>query len=101
MRLVIIKINKMPKTTNEIIERGKRAWVIKLPRVSNQTLAAILYRGNVLVVCKILDCKQDDIQMNRVAFQFEEIEHYLKGKKIKYPTSNPCTIADEKNLVII
>lgn len=99
--MVIIKINEVPKSKEELKERVRRAWKMDQGRLYNQHDLAALYRGEVLEVYKILSYDTDHEHKDRVAFELEEIESALKGKKVKYPTSNPATIRDIHSLQFV
>jgi hypothetical protein len=99
--MVIIKINEVPNSKEALKERVKRSWKMDKGRLYNQIDLAAVYRGEILEVYKILSYDTDLIDKDRVAFKLEEISSSLKGKKIKYPTSNPATICDIHDLQFV
>lgn len=96
--MVIIKINEVSKSKEDLKERVRRAWRMDQGRLYNQQHLVALYRGEILEVYKILSYDTDHEYKDRVAFELEEIESTLKGKKVHYPTSNPATICDIHSL---
>lgn len=92
--MVLIKVNEVPTTKEGLKDRTRRAWRINQSRLYNQDIAISVYRGEILEVYKILGYGSDKISKGRIAFELEEIESDLKGKKIITKTSNPCTIVE-------
>jgi hypothetical protein len=92
--MVVIKINEVPNTKKGLKDRIRRSWRIDQNRLYNQDIAIAVYKGEILEAYKILSYGKDIVDKSRVAFELEEIESDLKGKKIDYKTANPCTIAD-------
>ncbi|RAP74387.1 hypothetical protein [Paenibacillus montanisoli] len=99
--MVIIKVNEVPNSKEGLKERVRKAWKMDQGRLYNQQDLAAVYRGEILEVYKILGYAADEEHTDRVAFQLEEINSYLKGKKIAYPTANPATICDIHALKIV
>lgn len=93
--MVLIKINEVPTTKEGLKERIRRAWRINPSRLYGQDTVISVYQGKILQVYKILGYGKDVIELDRVAFELEEIESDLKGRTIETKTSNPCTIIDE------
>ncbi|MFC4601965.1 hypothetical protein [Cohnella hongkongensis] len=60
-----------------------------------------MYRGEILEVYNVKSYGRDKLEPNRVAFDLEEKDSPLKGRKISYPTANPCTIVDPNDLVFV
>jgi len=92
--MVVIKINEVPNTRKGLKDRIRRSWRIDKNRLYNQDTLIAVYKGEILEVYKILSYEKDIVDEKRVAFELEEIESDLKGRKIDYKTANPCTIAD-------
>lgn len=97
--MIIIKVSNVPNSKEGLKERVRRAWRINPDRLYNQGELIAVYKGEILEVYKVLSYGKDQIEENRVAFELEEIQSELKGKKIIYRTANPCTIVDKENLV--
>jgi hypothetical protein len=93
--MVLIKINIVPSSRKALKERVERAWRINPNRLYNQDTLIVTYSGEILEVYKILSYKKDSIEDKRIAFELEEIDSDLKGKKIVTKTPNPCTIIHE------
>lgn len=92
--MVLIKVNEVPTTKEGLKDRTRRAWRINPSRLYNQDTVISVYRGEILEVYKILGYGADKISEGRIAFELEEVESDLKGKKIITKTSNPCTIIE-------
>lgn len=92
--MVLIKVNEVPTTKEGLKDRTRRSWRINPSRLYNQDTVISVYRGEILEVYKILGYGADKILDGRIAFELEEIESDLKGKKIITKTSNPCTIVE-------
>lgn len=92
--MVLIKVNEVPTTKEGLKDRTRRAWRINPSRLYNQDTVISVYRGEILEVYKILGYGADKISDGRIAFELEEVESDLKGKKIITKTSNPCTIVE-------
>lgn len=92
--MVLIKVNEVPTTKEGLKDRTRRSWRINPSRLYNQDTVISVYRGEILEVYKILGYGADKISDGRIAFELEEIESDLKGKKIITKTSNPCTIVE-------
>ncbi|OXS74188.1 hypothetical protein [Domibacillus enclensis] len=99
--MIIIKVNVVPNSKEGLRDRVRRAWRISQDRLYNQDELMAVYKGEILEVYKVLSYGKDQIDENRVAFEIEEKESDLKGKKIVYKTANPCTIADVENLEFV
>lgn len=99
--MIVIKVNEVPETKEGLKERVSRAWRINKGRLYNQDEVMALYKGEILEVYELKGYKTDDKEANRVAFDLEEKVSNLKGRKIKYPTSNPCTITSIHELEFI
>jgi hypothetical protein len=95
--MVLIKVNEVPTTKEELKDRTRRAWRINPSRLYNQDTVISVYRGEILEVYKLLGYGKDKISEGRIAFELEEIESDLKGKSIITKTSNPCTILEQLN----
>lgn len=99
--MIVIKVNEVPNSKEGLHERVRRAWRINEGRLYNQKRVIAVYKGEILEEYEMLGYGKDEIQLDRVAFELKEIESELKGKKIEYKTSNPCTIVDVENLVFV
>lgn len=97
--MIVIKVNEVPSSKEGLKKRVKRAWRISMNRLYNQEELIAVYKGEILEVYKVLSYGKDQEDVNRVAFELEEIPSDLRGQKIIYPTANPCTIVDENKLV--
>jgi hypothetical protein len=97
--MIVIKVNEVPSSKEGLKERVRRAWRINPGRLYNQKELVALYRGEVLEVYKIAGYAMDKEHENRVAFDLEEIESPLKGKKVNYKTANPCTITEDLDVI--
>lgn len=93
--MVLIKVNEVPTTKEGLKDRTRRAWRINPSRLYGQGTLISVYRGKILQVYKILGYGIDKIEHDRVAFELEEIESDLIGRRIDTKTSNPCTIIDD------
>jgi hypothetical protein len=83
----------VPNSKEALKERTRRAWRINQGRLYNQEKLIAVYRGEILEEYKVLGYGSDELEPKRVAFELEEIPNSpLKGQKIEYKTSNPCTI---------
>lgn len=92
--MVLIKVNEVPTTKEGLKARTRRAWRINPSRLYNQDTVISVYRGEILEVYKLLGYEADKISDGRIAFELEEVESDLKGKRIITKTSNPCTIVE-------
>lgn len=92
--MVLIKVNEVPTTKEGLRNRTRRAWRINPSRLYNQDTVISVYRGEILEVYKLLSYGADQISEGRIAFELEEVESDLKGRKIITKTSNPCTIIE-------
>ncbi|OJH16003.1 hypothetical protein BLX88_25930 [Bacillus obstructivus] len=100
--MIVIKINEVPNSKEGLKERTRRAWRINQDRLYNQETLIAVYKGEILEEYKVLQYGPDKIEPNRVAFDLEEIPNsILKGQKITYRTSNPCTIVDPLDLGLL
>lgn len=100
--MIVIKINEVPNSKEGLKERTRRAWRINQDRLYNQKTLIAVYKGEILEEYKVLQYGPDKIEPNRVAFDLEEIPNsILKGQKITYRTSNPCTIVDPLDLGLL
>lgn len=99
--MIVIKINEVPNSKEGLKERTRRAWKINQDRLYNQETLISVYKGEILEEYKVLGYGPDKSEPNRVAFELEEVStSNLKGKRINYRTSNPCTIVDPLKLGI-
>lgn len=92
--MVLIKVNEVPSSKEGLKERTRRAWRINPSRLYGQDMLISVYKGQILEVYKILSYATDAIEKDRIAFELEEIESDLRGKRIVTKTSNPCTIIE-------
>ncbi|WP_215192044.1 hypothetical protein [Exiguobacterium sp. s7] len=96
--MIVIKINKLPTSKEELKERTRRAWKRNIRTLTNETELITLYKGKIVGVFTILGIKQDELEPNRVAFVLSEKSSPLVGKNVHYSTSNPCTVIDINQL---
>lgn len=100
--MIVIKVNVVPNSRTELLERVHRAWRINPGRLFNQERLIAVYKGEILEEYEVKGYAPDKIDPKRVAFDLDIIAgSNLKGKKIDYKTSNPCTIIDVNELVIV
>ncbi|MGL5244862.1 MAG: hypothetical protein ACRC7R_06800 [Sarcina sp.] len=93
--MVLIKVSEVPSNREGLKERVRRAWRITSKRLEDQDTVIAVYKSEILAVYKLLGYENDEIEPKRMAFQLEEIESDLKGKKIVTKTANPCTIINK------
>lgn len=99
--MILIKVNEVPPSKEALKDRVMRAWRMNMDRLYNQKELIAIYRGEILEMYKILSYKKDEQQPDRVAFELEEIDNELKGRKIISRTSNPATIVELNKLEFI
>lgn len=92
--MVVIKLKSLPQGDESLKERVEKAWRININRLSNQNTLIALYKGEILEVYNILNCKKDTEKKDRVVFKLKETQNNFKCNQINYKTRNPCTIID-------
>lgn len=95
--MVVIKINEVPTGGPSALKsRAERAWRITPAKIAGQTKAIVLHRGIILEEYEIKFFQQDQQEPDRIAFDLTIVPNSsLKGLKIDYPTSYPCTITNK------
>ena len=102
-KVLVIKINVLPESKEELLERSRKAWKLNPKRLDNVERVIVLYNQVVQEEYALGDTLLyilDGELKGRVELQLIDYPHEktLKGKTIKYQTSNPATIKTYKAL---
>lgn len=91
--MVVIKINDIPAGgPSSIRGRAERSWKRKIATLTKETSAVVMHKGLILEEYQISAVQPDIQSPGRVIFDLIAKPHStLTGKKVKYPTRNPCT----------
>ena len=103
-KVLVIKINMVPSSKEGLEERTRKSWKVSPKRLDDVKHIIVMHNQVVQEEYTIGDTLVYHLEgelKGRVELQLKEYteEKTLKGKKIKYLTSNPATIKSYKDLV--
>ncbi|WP_420496631.1 hypothetical protein QA540_10960 (plasmid) [Macrococcus psychrotolerans] len=104
MKYLILKLSDKEQGIpfNDRAELKKRAegdWKLTLKTLGQTDRALLLFRGQVLGEYEIQDQFYFDRSTGRVTLSLVEIDNSsMLNKVLDYPTANPASILDEKDL---
>lgn len=105
-QVLVIKINVNPQSAEGLKERTRKAWKINPKRLDDVKHVIVMYQQEVLEEYTLgspVIYHLDGEEKGRVELELQnyEDEKTLKGKYIKYQTSNPATIKNYKELIAL
>lgn len=105
MKLLVLKLNKLPDTDEGIRQRAQGDWRITVERLRPVDMVVVLYQTQVVAVYEKGDTALYHFDAGRVTLDLQpaddddDIRELFLNKRLRYPVPNPATVITKNDLM--
>ena len=102
-KFLLIKINELPTSTEELLKKASGKWAIKQEKLHNVRYMIVCYKKEIVAIYEILSVQETDevwAHGKRLSFDIIPTNEFRKflNLELETMTSNPATIILEPKL---